>query len=129
MAASALLVSVLAWQFLIPNSPTLSPLDQALLALGSGNVQMLDEQTRLELRWSELNSNDEFCRHFVLHTPNHSTAQSACWQGKNWHYQETNGSSKYQPASAQDEHTPTNALSLEEETQWLKKLTQDDVGA
>lgn len=124
MAASVLFVSVLAWQFFMPNTAHYSQLDQALFALSSGNVQILDEHTRLELRWSELNSSNELCRHFVLHTPSSSKAQTACWQGENWHYQNSQGVGEYQPASAQDDQTPKHALSADEEARWLKQLDQ-----
>lgn len=122
IAASVLLISGLYWHWHSPASQLSTAESQALLTLSSGSVQILDKQTRLELRWSELTPAGDFCRHYVVHTPQNSVPQTACWQDNRWQRQPGEDyRDQYQPASAGD-GIPLQAMPRADEEHWLQQL-------
>lgn len=121
IAASVALASVLYWQW-PASAPTVNAAYQhALSSLSSGSVETINEHTRLELRWSEVREGD-FCRHYMVHTPQQSVAADACWRDGAWQLESSAGpGDQYQPASA-DNSMPASALSAAAEADWLSRL-------
>lgn len=122
IAASLLLAAGLYWH----NQNTMPGVDaafrQPVATLGSGSVQIIDRNTRLEMRWSQRNAAGEFCRHYLVHTPQASEPQEACWQDGDWQLQSPGTlGDQYQPASAEQD-VPAAALNAEDEMAQLQQL-------
>ncbi len=121
IAASVALASVLYWQWPASAPAVNAAYQHALSSLSSGSVEPINEHTRLELRWSEVRQGD-FCRHYMVHTPQQSVVADACWRDGAWQLDSTDGpGDQYQPASA-DNSMPVSALTAKEEAAWLSRL-------